>query len=165
MSFHKEFSPEHFSTVSWWKFSTTWVHTVGASSPEKGRESDGGAHGRALLPHLRGGSGLHQCQRRYLVEGRSRRTPETCRAGTSCEISQRRVGPIHALARAMTGPRLTYRPRPGATPEAELNALVSVLRFVLDCHAKKKGGPTTAPNSAKGGSDDSSAKTIISEQS
>jgi hypothetical protein len=38
---------------------------------------------------------------------------------------------------AMDSPRITYTPRPDATPEAELNVLANVYRFILDCHAKK----------------------------
>jgi hypothetical protein len=37
----------------------------------------------------------------------------------------------------LRSPRITYTPRPDATPEAELSALASIYRFVLDCHAKK----------------------------
>ena len=33
----------------------------------------------------------------------------------------------------MSSPRVTYVPRPDATPEVELDALASVYRFVLDC--------------------------------
>jgi hypothetical protein len=38
----------------------------------------------------------------------------------------------------MDSPRITYTPRPDATPEAEVNVLANVYRFTLDCHAKKK---------------------------
>jgi hypothetical protein len=34
-------------------------------------------------------------------------------------------------------PRITYAPRPDATPEAELDALAAVYRFILDCRAKR----------------------------
>jgi hypothetical protein len=34
-------------------------------------------------------------------------------------------------------PCITYAPRSEATPEAELNVLANVYRFILDCHAKK----------------------------
>ncbi len=34
--------------------------------------------------------------------------------------------------------RITYTPRPDATPEAELNVLGNVYHFILDCHARKK---------------------------
>jgi hypothetical protein len=34
-------------------------------------------------------------------------------------------------------PGITYAPRPDATPEAELDALAAVYRFILDCRAKK----------------------------
>jgi len=33
----------------------------------------------------------------------------------------------------MNSSRITYAPHPDATPEAELDALASVYRFVLDC--------------------------------
>jgi hypothetical protein len=38
----------------------------------------------------------------------------------------------------VSAPRITYVPRPDATQEAELNALASVYRFILDSSAKKK---------------------------
>jgi hypothetical protein len=34
-------------------------------------------------------------------------------------------------------PSVTYIPRPDATPEAELNVLANVYRFILDCHRNK----------------------------
>ena len=37
----------------------------------------------------------------------------------------------------MGRPSITYAPRSEATPEAELNVLANVYRFILDCHAKK----------------------------
>jgi hypothetical protein len=37
----------------------------------------------------------------------------------------------------MSSPRITYTPRPDATPEPELNVLANVYRFILDCYAKK----------------------------
>ena len=43
-------------------------------------------------------------------------------------------------------PRITYAPRPDATPEGELNALASVYRFILDCHAKPKAVGVTSTN-------------------
>ena len=55
----------------------------------------------------------------------------------------------------MNSPRITYTSRPDATPEAELNVLANVYRFILDCHAKKKGGPAkTALDDRKGLEDD-----------
>jgi hypothetical protein len=42
-----------------------------------------------------------------------------------------------------------YTQRPDATPEAELGALASVYRFVLDCHAKKEAAPESRPDAAK----------------
>jgi hypothetical protein len=45
----------------------------------------------------------------------------------------------------MDSPRITYTSRPDATPEAEVNVLANVYRFIFDCHAKKEaarpGGP------------------------
>ena len=35
-------------------------------------------------------------------------------------------------------PRIVYRPRPDAAPEAEREALAHVYRFVLDCQAKRR---------------------------
>jgi hypothetical protein len=62
--------------------------------------------------------------------------------------------------------RITYASRhPDGTPEAaELDTLAAVYRFIVDCRAKQEGGPVTAPDSAKGGSSDSSARTIIPER-
>jgi hypothetical protein len=37
----------------------------------------------------------------------------------------------------MSSPRIIYTPRPDATPDAELNVLANVYRFILDCHAKQ----------------------------
>ncbi len=50
----------------------------------------------------------------------------------------------------MGEPAVTYSPRPDTTQEGELNALAAVYRFILDCRARKEGGPAlTAPNDAK----------------
>jgi len=38
----------------------------------------------------------------------------------------------------MDNPRITYISHPDATPEAKLNVLVNVYRFILDCHHAKK---------------------------
>jgi hypothetical protein len=34
--------------------------------------------------------------------------------------------------------RITYKPRPDATPESELAVLAAVYAFILDRHAKRK---------------------------
>jgi hypothetical protein len=48
----------------------------------------------------------------------------------------------------MNSSRIIYRSRPDATPEAELNALATVYRFILDCHAKKIAAePAPKPDS------------------
>jgi hypothetical protein len=50
----------------------------------------------------------------------------------------------------MTNARLTYIPLPDATPETELDALVAVYAFVLDCHESKQAAdPTGDPNEVK----------------
>ena len=52
------------------------------------------------------------------------------------------------MPRAMDRPRVTYTPRSDATPEAELNVLANVYRFILDCHAKKMAAePAPEPDS------------------
>ncbi len=38
----------------------------------------------------------------------------------------------------MDSPRITYTFRSDATPEAEVNVLANVYRFILDCHAKRE---------------------------
>jgi hypothetical protein len=48
----------------------------------------------------------------------------------------------------MKSSRIIYRSGPDATPEAELNALATCYRFILDCHAKKKAAePAPEPDS------------------
>jgi hypothetical protein len=62
---------------------------------------------------------------------------------------------------------ITYAVRPEATPETEISALANVYRFVLDCHAKKRGRllDKSGPDDAKERSEnDSSAKTIIPQR-
>jgi hypothetical protein len=41
----------------------------------------------------------------------------------------------------VNGARIIYTPRPDATPEAELNVLAEIYRFVLFDSQAKKGGP------------------------
>ena len=48
----------------------------------------------------------------------------------------------------MSNPPIFYTPRPDATPEGELNALASVYRFILDCHAKKIAAEPDSCNGA-----------------
>ena len=62
----------------------------------------------------------------------------------------------------MNGARIIYTPRPDVTPEAEISALATVYRFILDCHARKEGGPATAPDDRKGPKHDP-AKISISQ--
>ena len=51
----------------------------------------------------------------------------------------------------MNSPRITYTPRPDATPEAELSVLANVYRFILNCHAKKLATePASEPDGRDG---------------
>jgi len=50
----------------------------------------------------------------------------------------------------MSSARITYTPRPNTTSESEALALASVYRFILNCHAKKKGGAGHTADDAKG---------------
>jgi hypothetical protein len=43
----------------------------------------------------------------------------------------------------MTSPRVTYTPRPDATPEAEVSTLANVYRLLLDSAAKNAAGVTS----------------------
>jgi hypothetical protein len=50
----------------------------------------------------------------------------------------------------VSAPRITYVPRPDATPESELDALAAVYAFVLEAHAKKKAAtPSGLENGVK----------------
>jgi hypothetical protein len=49
----------------------------------------------------------------------------------------------------MNSPRVTYGPRPGATPEDEVLALAAVYRLVLQAHEKKKGASPDALDDVK----------------
>ena len=50
------------------------------------------------------------------------------------------------LGRAVSDPRISYIPRPDATEEAELNALASVYRFILDSSANENAAGVTSTN-------------------
>jgi hypothetical protein len=65
-----------------------------------------------------------------------------------------------------TNPLISYRPRDGATPEGELNALSACYAFILQRHqVKQRGGPATAaPDNPERRSDEIRAdKAIIPE--
>jgi len=55
---------------------------------------------------------------------------------------------------------IVYAPRPDATPEAELSALVSAYRFVLDT-AMKEGSRPGAPDDGTESKEDSADAPII----
>lgn len=57
----------------------------------------------------------------------------------------------------MSSSRITYTPRPDATPETEFSALAAVYKFVL---AKKEAAPESRPDDAKGSQHDR-AKPIL----
>ncbi len=60
---------------------------------------------------------------------------------------------------------ITVKPLPGISPERAGGIRARAWSFVFECWRKKQeGGPATAPDSAKGGLSDSSAKTIIRER-
>lgn len=61
----------------------------------------------------------------------------------------------------MSSPRITYSARPDATPEAELDALAAVYRFILDCRVKKEAAQPAALNEAKGPDDARPARTSL----
>jgi hypothetical protein len=46
-------------------------------------------------------------------------------------------------------PAITYTPPPNATPEAEISALASVYKFVLNCHAMKEAARPGGPDARK----------------
>jgi len=57
---------------------------------------------------------------------------------------------------------IRYAQRPDATPKAELGALASAYRFVLDCRAKKEAAPRPSrPDDPERSSDEIRAKTRI----
>ena len=64
----------------------------------------------------------------------------------------------------MSDPLITCAPCPDTTSEAELaelNALASAYKFVLDCRAKKEAAPESRPENPERSSDEIRAKTRI----
>jgi hypothetical protein len=59
----------------------------------------------------------------------------------------------------MSSTRITYAPRPEATPEGEVSTLAHVYRFVLDARAKKEAAPISRPDDEKGWSSNDSLAT------
>ena len=59
--------------------------------------------------------------------------------------------------------QISYTPRPDATQEAELNALASVYKFVLDRRAMKEAAPESRPDDPERRSDEIRAKRSIPE--
>lgn len=49
----------------------------------------------------------------------------------------------------MPGSHTIYRPCPGVTPEEARTLRACAWAYIFDCHAKKKGGPETAPEDAE----------------
>ena len=51
----------------------------------------------------------------------------------------------------MSSSRITYTSRLDATPEAEVNVLANVYRFIFDCHTKKMAAePAPEPDGRDG---------------
>ena len=62
----------------------------------------------------------------------------------------------------MSDPRITYTPRPDATPEGERVALAEVYRYLLfESDASKRAARPTAPNETKGPEHDRPAQRIL----
>lgn len=65
----------------------------------------------------------------------------------------------------MPNPTVSYVPRPGTTPQAEISALAGIYKLVIDCRANRNAAGVTSTNGgdAKEGRslNDSSAKTRI----
>jgi hypothetical protein len=61
----------------------------------------------------------------------------------------------------MADTTVTYAPRHDATPEAEISALASVYRFVLDAAQSKEGSCPGAPEDAKGPKHDRAKRRIL----
>jgi hypothetical protein len=57
---------------------------------------------------------------------------------------------------------VVYAPRPDATPETELSAVVSAYRFILDS-AQKKGARPGAPDDGTESKEDSADAPIIQD--
>jgi hypothetical protein len=60
----------------------------------------------------------------------------------------------------MSSSHTAYPPQPDTAPEAEKDALAAVYKFVLDCHSKKRGRPSTGDldDATKGSKHDHRAK-------
>lgn len=58
----------------------------------------------------------------------------------------------------MASTKVAYSARLDTTPEGETNALASVYRFVLDCHAKKKASRPGGPDDAEESKNDRTAE-------
>jgi len=61
----------------------------------------------------------------------------------------------------MNSPRVSYAPRPDATPEGELDALATVYAFVLQKGREKKKG--TRPGAPEDGEESKNASTAETE--
>ena len=66
------------------------------------------------------------------------------------------------MNKAISKAPIAYTAHPNANPQAELNALCAVYRFLLfESRASKEGGPVTAPDDAKKESKHVGAKTRV----
>jgi hypothetical protein len=46
----------------------------------------------------------------------------------------------------MSSTRITYAPRPDATPEAEISALAAIYKLCISSHERKEAAPESRPD-------------------
>ena len=59
-----------------------------------------------------------------------------------------------------SGPRVSYRPLPDATPESGLDALADVYSFLIQRHASRKAAELGSDDQQKGGGKDNKPGTV-----
>jgi hypothetical protein len=64
----------------------------------------------------------------------------------------------------VSAPRITYVPRPNSTQEAQLNAVASVYRLILDSRAKNAAGADNTDGDDAKGSQLVRAKDFVQDQ-
>jgi hypothetical protein len=64
----------------------------------------------------------------------------------------------------MDSARISYRSRPGATPEEEVRALAAAYRLILDSHERQEAAPSSRPeNDPEGDRNARTVKRIVPE--
>ena len=61
----------------------------------------------------------------------------------------------------MSSTRITYAPRPDATPEAEISALAAIYKLCISSHERKEAAPESRLDDAEGYKNDRTATEII----